>query len=849
MFSYGQCEQVAAIIEPGFEINVDPPFYNSNEGAWLTNDGHIMDQENPYEGDYSFCFRNGSVSQTIDLLPYTDYILSFWIKVPTTSRFGVGGGIYKSLSNGQLERIASGRWTESNGWEQVSIPFSIGSDYLDLILDFYNEDGCIDSFEMCRVDPSYANSNIIRVPQDYSFIQEAVDAANDNDIVLLAPGAYNITESVLVDKPITLTSEFFISKDEADVDATIITSPTNLDPLVLFTASAAGSKVLGITFKEAHKQLTLECEYMEVTYCKFYDNSSDALSIEGGGGYFAYNYFENNGDEAIDADDSLDWTVEYNTIINPNDDGLEIRLHNNDNSPRLHVIRYNYISGADEDGIQLIDIDGNSGREFQIHHNVIRNSAMVGLGCTINGNTIENFEGSYMVEKAFVYNNVFDNNDHGITGANNMLVFNNIISNSATVALKKLDNNSSTDYNSFFNNGSDFINASTGPNNISENPLFNADYSLQVDSPCIDTGIKTYSNNGLSQTVADSDIIEALPDRGAIEFEGSSVPDNIAPTVSAGENQVVLSPNNTLLLSGDVSDDGLPQSGILTNLWTLEASPEDENVIFADDTNAVTMVTFNKQGVYELKLTASDGDETSSDIITVFFVNDYNDTTVELSESTFIEAEDYRYLIGSAQVLYFTGASEDEIVTAPLGSGTYAYSEYRLVTFSEGTYYVWINASGLDDGSNVLNGSFNELENEISFETTITNSFGDESWVMIAFENIPEGVYPLRISATEEGVSWDRLFVTQDENESPFETNPENLKVYPVPNQGQFIIALKSTAPTKIEVFNIPGQLVYTTEVSDTLFASLDLGVVGKGVYVINIENDEERITKKIIIK
>tara|TARA_R110000868_G_scaffold82956_10_gene234161 strand:+ start:59179 stop:61773 length:2595 start_codon:yes stop_codon:yes gene_type:complete len=849
IFSYGQCEQVAAIIEPGFEINVDPPFYNSNEGAWLTNDGHIMDQENPYEGDYSFCFRNGSVSQTIDLLPYTDYILSFWIKVPTTSRFGVGGGIYKSLSNGQLERIASGNWTESNGWEQVSIPFSIGSDYLDLILDFYNEDGCIDSFELCRVDSSYANSNIIRVPQDYSFIQEAVDATNENDIVLLAPGAYNITESVLVDKPITLTSEYFISKDEADVDATIITSPTNLDPLVLFTASAAGSKVLGVTFKEAHKQLTLECEYMEVTYCKFFDNSSDALSIEGGGGYFAYNYFENNGDEAIDADDSLDWTVEYNTIINPNDDGMEIRLHNNDNSARLHTIRYNYISGADEDGIQLIDIDGNSGREFQIHHNVIRNSAMVGLGCTINGNTIENFEGSYMVEKAYVYNNVFDNNDHGITGANNMLVFNNIISNSATAALKKLDNNSSADYNSFFNNGSDFIDASTGPNNIFGDSLFNTDYSLQADSPCIDTGIKTYSNNGLSQTVADSDILGALPDRGAIEFEGSSVPDNVAPTVSAGENQVVLSPNNTLLLSGDVSDDGLPQSGSLTTLWTLETSPEDENVIFADDTSAETIVTLNKQGVYEFKLTATDGDETSSDIITVFFVNNYNDTTVELSESTFIEAEEYRYLAGSAQVIDFTGASESEIVTAPLGSGTYAYSEYRLVTFSEGTYYVWINASGLDEGSNGLNGSFNDLENEISFETTITNSFGDESWVMIVFESIPEGVYPLRISASEEGVSWDRIFVTINENERPYETNPENLKVYPVPNQGQFIIALKSTAPTKIEVFNIQGQLVYTTEVNDTLFASLDLGVVGKGVYVIGIENDDESITKKIIIK
>ncbi len=700
-------------------------------------------------------------------------------------------------------------------------------------------------YELAAVKPMAV---VIRVPEDFSTIQEAVDAANDNDVIILSPGTYTLTETVVINKRITLTSEFINSNEESDVDATVITSADNLDPLVQFNAGALDAICTGLTFRDAHKQLTLECDYMEVTYCKFFDNGSDAVSLEGAGGYFAYNYFENCGDEAIDADNSLDWIVEYNTIINPGDDGLEIRLHNNDNSARLHIIRYNYISGADEDGIQLIDYDGDSGREFQIHHNVIRNSTMVGLGCTINGNTVENFEGSYMEEKAFVYNNVFDNNDHGITGANNVLVFNNIISNSSTVALKKLDNNSSADYNCLYNNGSDFMNASTGPNDIFVDPMLRSDYSLQEGSPCIDTGIKTYTINGLSQTVADIDFLGELPDRGAIEFDGSVVLTNVAPTVIAGENLVVLAPTNQIRLVGEVSDDGLPESGNLTTIWTLESGPTGENVIFADDTSAATNVTFGKQGVYELKLTANDSEKTSSDIITVFFVNDYNDTTIELAESTFIEAEDYRYLAGNAQVLDFTGASEGEIVAAPLGGGTYAYSEYRLATFSEGTYYVWINASGLNEGSNGLNVSFNDLENEVSFETTITNSFGNESWVMIAFENIPEGVYPLRISATEEGVSWDRIFVTTDENESPFDTNPDNLMVYPVPNQGQFIIALNSTEPAKIEVFNIQGQLVYTTEVSNTLFAPIELGVVGKGVYVISIENDDELITKKIII-
>ena len=319
---------------------------------------------------------------------------------------------------------------------------------------------------------------------------------------------------------------------------------------------------------------------MKVTYCKFFDNSSDALNIEAAGGYFAYNYFENNGDEAIDADDSLDWIAEYNTIINPGDDGFEIRLHNNDFSQRTHIIRYNYISGADEDGIQLIDYDGNSGRKFIIHNNVIRNSAMVGLGTTRDGNTVEDFEGSYIEEEVLVYNNVFDNNNYGITGANNMAVINNIIVNNETVGLKKLDNNSYADYNCLFNNGDDFDNVAADSNNIFVDPLLRTDYTLEATSSCIDSGISFSSKNGLITAVYLANISGNGIDIGANEFIGVEELTNTAPTVDLGENQILLNPNNTLLLSGDVSDDDLPQNSLVTVQWSLESSPQDANVIF-----------------------------------------------------------------------------------------------------------------------------------------------------------------------------------------------------------------------------------------------------------------------------
>ncbi len=61
---------------------------------------------------------------------------------------------------------------------------------------------------------------VIRVPEDFSTIQEAVDAANDNDVIILSPGTYTLTETVVINKRITLTSEFINSNEESDVDAT-----------------------------------------------------------------------------------------------------------------------------------------------------------------------------------------------------------------------------------------------------------------------------------------------------------------------------------------------------------------------------------------------------------------------------------------------------------------------------------------------------------------------------------------------------------------------------------------------------------------------------------------------------
>ncbi|MFY0564561.1 PKD domain-containing protein [Archangium lansingense] len=85
---------------------------------------------------------------------------------------------------------------------------------------------------------------------------------------------------------------------------------------------------------------------------------------------------------------------------------------------------------------------------------------------------------------------------------------------------------------------------------------------------------------------------------------------NGAPTVFAGDNQMLEFPARTLTLAGTVTDDGLPAGGTLTMRWSLVAGAG--TVSFGSPDQAVTTATFSYPGSYLLRLTASDSDKLSS---------------------------------------------------------------------------------------------------------------------------------------------------------------------------------------------------------------------------------------------
>ncbi len=95
---------------------------------------------------------------------------------------------------------------------------------------------------------------------------------------------------------------------------------------------------------------------------------------------------------------------------------------------------------------------------------------------------------------------------------------------------------------------------------------------------------------------------------------GTGPPTNVAPTVSAGPDQVVTIGSPTTL-AGVVGDDGLPSGSTVTQLWSQVSGPG--TATFGTPTSPTTAVSFSQPGTYGLRLTATDGSLSASDDVTV----------------------------------------------------------------------------------------------------------------------------------------------------------------------------------------------------------------------------------------
>ena len=396
---------------------------------------------------------------------------------------------------------------------------------------------------------------ILIVPDNYPTIQSAINAAETADIIQVRAGTYN--ENLILDRPVMLTADTFDAANPVNNRTIIdggggatITIPPNLTQMPTVRGFVISSNNVGI---QSSSPAVIEFNYFLA--------ASDQVNYQwGAGGVNRNNVYFKPGDDAIHLDSTdRPLLIENNRIMYATDDGIEVNLQDKPSPPALVDVNIwnNMIIGSRENGIQLIDFPDepqNTNRRFVIVGNLIANSQKAGIGLMPNANSVEDFSGADIVEPVRVFNNTFYGNNHGISGGDNLVAFNNIIANSQGRGVWMVQSppggNSVVAYTLFFNNTLDADQSSLGPGIITgQDPLFTAapnpgadgawetvddDFSgllLQSSSPAIDKGVTQYTavDGELIPAGGITGFIGAAPDLGWREFGSPIV---ITPTAS-----------------------------------------------------------------------------------------------------------------------------------------------------------------------------------------------------------------------------------------------------------------------------------------------------------------------------
>jgi len=618
------------------------------------------------------------------------------------------------------------------------------------------------------------NSNqegIIKVPEEISTIEKAVKAAKAGDRIILSPGTY-FEKNIVINKAVTISSEWKLSGDESIIDKTIIDS----DDKILFSIEADGVEISGLKIINGDHTLNISAN-VTIMHNHFIQNH-DGVSFESsGGGYVGYNIMENDGDDGIDLDirsgeddHGSNILVEHNTIINSNDDGIEIRLFTYPDQNINYIIRENTIIGSKNAGIQLISYDEFTGKVFQIHHNIIR-GCKTGLGCMEGSNTREDLSGaSKMDELVSFFNNSLIDNQMGATGGNNIIAFNNVVMGNTLGGFKRFGSKSAIINNLFYmNGGEDFIeineSAARSGNIFSTDPLLDKNtFTPAANSPCIDAGKVKYELNDLLPGVPAKYISGTAPDIGAIEFNANNKITNQKQDliVDAGEDLVLVSPSNELLLQGKLSN-GSELS--FNPYWKLERGPGKIDIINPDKIQ--TKVLFHQEGIYQFSFVCSDENQIASDYLTVRYINDGNGKELFLKDKikNIIEAEEYSYSYGDVSVIKNPESSENMYVEMKEGNdGQKTFIEYSVGNAENEVIIMWLLLKNQNTDKSSIQIKFNNQEYD-KFSVSKSNKW---KWMKVPGNiSVAAGQWPVLVRNVEGSFLIDKIMFSFDPKFTP----------------------------------------------------------------------------------
>jgi len=362
---------------------------------------------------------------------------------------------------------------------------------------------------------TFTNATIINIPDDYTTIQEGINASIGADTVLVQPGTYS--ENLLINRNIVLGSLFLTTADTSYISSTIIHPPGGV--VINFSAGDSTCVLTGFTITGGNSigfggGIRCVGTSPTISYNIIRDNMVSSSSVCFGGGIFLeygssakiiHNQILNNtatypSEQGLGGGIYCDGSDPFiaNNIINNNAsdiDGGGIYFLNS----QVHLFN-NIVSGNSSQDGGGIYCDGNSAGI--ISDNVIHSNWSAynggGLYCTnstqsITNNTFCYNESQYGIAALYIlgdtiYNNIFYGNIgiYILSGAF-YLEHCNIYGNSGD--LFALGAAPGTGELTTVNSNGDSCDVYY---NILMDPLFadtlNMDFHLTENSPCIDAG-------------------------------------------------------------------------------------------------------------------------------------------------------------------------------------------------------------------------------------------------------------------------------------------------------------------------------------------------------------------------
>ena len=394
-----------------------------------------------------------------------------------------------------------------------------------------------------------APAEVRAVPGDHATVQAAVDAAASGDVIAIAPGTY-LENVVIVGKDLTLAG------DPLDPAATVLQAATVADDQgtpdpaddVLVPGNAV--EVKAGASRPAEQPAPTHVVFSGLTVAggdsgvlirpnvlvEFLDGrvvaNDDGISLEGrreadrgiARAIVKRSVVESNTDDGVDSDRKTELRIEDSTIRENYDDGIEVRLQDDDDfagASAAHVVLRNRFVRNGRDGLQLVSYDtaSETARSFRVERNLFLENGYAGLGMMCNAVSLESFEGCPMPERVVLLHNSFVGNDHGLTGGADLIGVNNLFAAHANLGVKNVVSPSLLAHTAFHDNGTDHTGSNVdAASMLLADPLLTPEQTLGDGSPAVDAGAAVFVFG--DETILDvgpCDFRGAAPDLGAFE--------------------------------------------------------------------------------------------------------------------------------------------------------------------------------------------------------------------------------------------------------------------------------------------------------------------------------------------